>query len=246
MIKLSETKIASKIKAFPIKRLLLSILAGLIAFSLFWGVFFYLKIRPTSEMLPYAGTYIIASSSSSAVTLDANALGVDSSIVLSPDGKCSLQTGDNIRRGLWVLDSDIFTIYCSLMNMNGTVSGDTLTLKSSFNAGQELVFTISDSEAKDVDYSVGKYELTSLDDNGVLYTGSILQSAGFGDWFINITKSGNGTSRIFSDEDEDIRVEDDCILLRTLRLDYACDGKTLTLLYPDNVTLTFTKAIKGQ
>ncbi len=245
MIKMSETKIASKIKVFPVKRLLLSILAGLIAFSLFWGVFFYLRYKPTAEMLSYAGTYIITSSSSSAVTVDASTLSVDTSIELSPDGKCFLQTGDNIWRGLWALDGDTVTIYCGLMSLRATVSGDSLTLKSSFNAGQELVFTISDNEAEDVDFSAGKYELTGLEDNGVLYTGSILQSAGFGDWFITITKSGSGTARIFSDTDDDIRVEDDCILLRTLRLDYACDGKTLTLLYPDNVTLTFTKTIKG-
>lgn len=242
MIKKSEFKIASKLKGFPIKRLILSILAGLIAFSLFWGVFFYLKNRPTSEMLPYAGTYIMTSSSSSAVTVDANALGVDTSITLSPDGKCSLKTGDNIRRGLWALEEDTVAIYCGLMNLRGTVSGDTLTLKFSFNAGQELVFTISDDGDEDAVLSTGTYELTSLDDNGVLYTGSILQSAGFGDLFITITKSGSGTARIFSDTDEDIRIEDNCILLRTLRLDYACDGETLTLLYPDNVTLTFTKS----
>lgn len=245
MNKMSETKISSKIKGFPVKRLILSIFAGLIALSLFWGVFFYLRYKPTDEMLSYAGTYIITSSSSNSVTVDASTLGVDTSIELSPDGKCFLQTGDNIRRGLWALDGDTVTIYCGFMSLRGTVSGDSLTLKSSFNAGQELVFTISDNEAEDVDFSAGKYKLTSLDDNGVLYTGSILQSAGFGDWFITISKSGRGTARIFSDTDEDIRVEDDCILLRTLRLDYACDGKTLTLLYPDNVTLTFTKTTKG-
>lgn len=245
MNKMSETKIAAKIKGFPVKRLILSILAGLIAFSLFWGIFFYLRYKPTSEMLPYAGTYIITSSSSSALTVDANALGVDTSIELYPDGKCSLQTGGNIRHGLWALDGDTVSIYCGLMNLRGTISGDSLTLKSSLNAGQELMFTISNNEAKDIDFSTGKYELTSIDDNGVLYTGSILQSAGFGDWFITITKSGGGTARIFSDADEEITVEDNCILLRSLRLDYACDGKTLTLLYPDNVTLTFTKTTKG-
>lgn len=237
----TESTAASTTKRFPIKRIVISLLAGLASFLLFWAIYFCVSNRPTEEMGEYAGTYTIISSASDDITLDSTAADIDISLALYSGGKCTLSTDGNSRSGIWTLKNNNVTIYCNMIKLQGKITGNRLTLYSPFNAGHELAFALNNPDAQDAQAPTGTYILTSMEDNGTVYAKSVLDSLGYGNWFISFDNAESGSARIFSDSADEISIGENCIIMRAVRYPYSIEDDILTLFYADNITLTFAK-----
>lgn len=237
----TESTVASTAKRFPIKRIIISVLAGLASFLLFWAIYFCVSNRPTEEMGEYAGTYTLLSSASDDITLDSTAANIDISLTLYNGGKCTFSTDGSSRSGIWTQKNDNVTIYCNMMKLQGIITGNLLTLYSPFRAGHELVFTLNNPDAQNAQAPTGTYILTSMEDNGTVYTKSVLDSLGYGNWYISFDNAESGSARIFADSADEIGIDENCITLRAIRYPYTTENDTLTLVYADNITLTFAK-----
>lgn len=231
----TETK-----KRFPIKRVALSVLTGLAAFALFWGVYFFFFSSPSANPAEYAGEYALFSAQSGGAIISAESDIPALSIRLYENGKCNLKTSGQSLSGRWFEKEGKITALCGMVKLSGAVSngemtvttksGDTLTLKNTA--------TPADENAKT---PAGRYKLTALNDNGTEYSAEVLCGTDAGEWYIALTKRGTGRAQIFSQSAENIKADGECITLRSMRLDYTLDSNTLTLSYPGGVLLTFEK-----
>ncbi len=230
----------SEKEPFPVKRLVLSMLAGAAAFVLFWCCYYLLVPHPTDGMAELAGVYTLAEASRGDITL-AHTEGADiAEIELGADGRCGMTVGARSLSGRWTLADDAVSLRCGGVKLTGTVSGGALVLNEAGSSEVTLVFTRG-TAADSASIPTGKYTLTAIDDNGTAYTGSVIDAAETGNWYINVKSDSSGSALLFSDEAEEISVDGGCIILRGMRLAYTLDGKTLTVDYPGGITLTFER-----
>lgn len=225
---------------FPVKRLLLSVLAGAAAFALFWCCYYFFAPRAVDGMADAAGVYTLAETRRGDVTL-AEAEGADiASVELGADGRCHVTAGTRSLSGRWTLADGAVSLHCGGVKLTGMVGGDTLALSEADSGDVTLIFTRGDL-ADSTDIPAGKYILTGIDDNGTQYTGSVLTAAEPADWYISVNRQGRGKAMIFSPSADEISVDSGCIVLRGMRLGYTLDGKLLTVDYPGGIALTFEK-----
>ena len=226
---------------FPVKRLALSVLAGVAAFALFWCCYYLFVPRTTVGMAELAGTYTLTAASRGDVALaEPEGLGA-ASVELDADGRCRMNAGERSLSGRWTLDGGFMSLRCADVTLTGTADEGRLALKSGYDSAVTLVFTRAGLTDGSGDIPVGKYTLTGIDDNGTVYAGSVIDAAEPGDWYIRVKRGGSGSAVIFSAETEDISVDGGYILLRGMRLGYTLDGGVLTVDYPGGITLTFEK-----
>lgn len=231
----TETK-----KHFPIKRVALSVLTGLAAFALFWGVYFFFFSSPSANPAEYAGEYALFSAQSGGAVISAESDSPALSLTLYENGKCLIKTSGQSLSGRWFEKEGKITALCGAVKLTGrilngelnveTKTGGTMNLKSTAPANEEAATT-----------PAGRYKLTALNDNGTEYSAEVLRSTDAGEWYIALTKRGTGRAQIFSESAENITADGESIALRSMRLDYTLDGNTLTLAYPGGVVLTFEK-----
>lgn len=225
---------------FPVKRLLLSVLAGAAAFALFWCCYYFFAPHAVEGMADAAGVYIIAETRRGDITL-AEAEDADiASVELGADGRCHVTAGTRSLSGRWTLAENAVSLHCGGVKLTGTVGGGTLALIEAGSNDVTLIFTRGDA-ADSVEIPAGKYILTGIDDNGTQHTGSVLAAADSADWYISVNRQGRGKAVIFSPSAEEIIVDNGCIVLRGMRLGYTLDGELLTVDYPGGITLTFEK-----
>ena len=225
---------------FPVKRLLLSVLAGAAAFALFWCCYYFFAPHAAEGMADAAGVYALAETRRGDVTLaEAGGAGI-ASVKLDSNGQCRVTSGTRSLSGRWTLADGAVSLHCGGVKLTGMVGGDTLALSEADSGDVTLIFTRGDL-ADSTDIPAGKYILTGIDDNGTQYTGSVLTAAEPADWYISVNRQGRGKAMIFSPSADEISVDSGCIVLRGMRLGYTLDGKLLTVDYPDGIALTFEK-----
>lgn len=225
---------------FPVKRLLLSVLAGAAAFALFWCCYYFFAPHAAPGMADAAGVYSLAETRHGDVTL-AEAEGADiASVEFGADGQCHVTAGTRSLSGRWTLADNTVSLHCGGMKLTGTVGGGTLALSETDSGDATLIFTRGEA-VDSADIPAGKYILTAIDDNGTQYAGSVLTAAEAADWYIRVNSQGRGKAVIFSTSAEEISVDGGCIVLRGMRLGYTLDGAQLTVDYPGGITLTFEK-----
>ena len=225
---------------FPVKRLLLSVLAGAAAFALFWCCYYFFAPHAVEGMADAAGVYIIAETRRGDITL-AEAEDADiASVELGADGRCHVTAGMRSLSGRWTLAENAVSLHCGGVKLTGTVGGGTLALIEAGSNDVTLIFTRGDA-ADSVEIPAGKYILTGIDDNGTQYTGSVLTAADSADWYISVNRHGRGKAVIFSTSADEISVDGGSIILRGMRLGYTLNGARLTVDYPGGITLTFEK-----
>ena len=216
---------------FPVKRLLLSVLAGAAAFALFWCCYYFFAPHAVEGMADAAGVYIIAETRRGDITL-AEAEDADiASVELGADGRCHVTAGTRSLSGLWTLADVAVSLHCGGLKLTGTISGGTLALNEAGSNDVTLIFTRGDV-ADSVEIPAGKYILTDIDDNGTQYTGSVLTAAEPAGWYISVNRHGRGKAVIFSSSADEISVDGGSIILRGMRLGYTLDGERLTVDYP--------------
>ena len=230
----------SEKEPFPVKRLVLSVLAGAAAFVLCWCCYYLLVPHPTDGMTELAGVYTLAEASRGDITLAQTEGAGIAEIELGADGRCGMTVGMRSLSGRWTLAEDTISLRCGGVKLIGTVSGNALALNEAGSSEVTLVFTRG-AAADSAAIPAGKYTLTAIDDNGTAYTGSVIGAAETGNWYISVKRDGSGSALLFSDEAEEISVDGRCIVLRGMRLGYTLDRKTLTVDYPGGIMLTFER-----
>ena len=225
---------------FPVKRLLLSVLAGAAAFALFWCCYYFFAPHAAEGMADTAGVYTLAEMRRGDVTLaEVGGTGI-ASVELDSNGQCRVTAGTRSLSGRWTLAENAVSLHCGGVKLTGTIDGGTLALNEDGSGDVMLIFTRGEV-ADSTDIPAGKYMLTGIDDNGTQYTGSVLTAAEPADWYISVNRQGRGKAMIFSPSADEISVDSGCIVLRGMRLGYTLDGKLLTVDYPGGITLTFEK-----
>lgn len=225
---------------FPVKRLLLSVLAGAAAFALFWCCYYFFAPHAVEGMADAAGVYIIAETRRGDITL-AEAEDADiASVELGADGRCHVTAGMRSLSGRWTLAENAVSLHCGGVKLTGTVGGGTLALIEAGSNDVTLIFTRGDATDSEA-IPAGKYILTGIDDNGTHYTGSVLAAAEPAGWYISVNRHGRGKAVIFSTSADEICVDGGSIILRGMRLGYTLNGELLTVDYPGGITLTFEK-----
>lgn len=223
--------------AVPIGRIALSALTGLVALAIFLGAYGYISMRPTAETAERAGVYTLRAAASDGIAADPTGL-AELTLELNADGTCRVSDGDDARGGLWKCNGGAMTLICGAVRLRGGFEGDALTLENAFSTGATLTLTRAIEGGGDA-APVGQFYLIAIDDNGREYSGGVIDGTECAEWYINLKQSGEGRARIFSDAPESVRVDGGCIILRSMRLDYALDGGKLTVAYPGGVTLFF-------
>lgn len=226
-------------KPFPMKRMALSVLTGLAAFALFWGVYFFFFSSPSANAAEYAGEYVLFSAESDGAVISAESDTPALSLTLSENGKCTLKTSGKSLSGRWFEKEGKITALCSTVKLTGRISNGELTVES--ETGGTMTLKSTAPAAENAKTPAGRYKLTVLNDNGTEYSAEVLCGTDAGKWYIALTKHGTGRAQIFSESAENITADGECITLRSMRLDYALDGDTLTLSYPGGIVLTFEK-----
>lgn len=225
---------------FPVKRLLLSVLAGAAAFALFWCCYYFFAPHAVEGMADAAGVYIIAETRRGDITL-AEAEDADiASVELGADGRCHVTAGTRSLSGRWTLAENAVSLHCGGVKLTGTVGGGTLALIEAGSNDVTLIFTRGDATDSEA-IPAGKYILTGIDDNGTHYTGRVLAAAEPAGWYISVNRHGRGKAVIFSTSADEICVDGGSIILRGMRLGYTLNGELLTVDYPGGITLTFEK-----
>lgn len=225
---------------FPVKRLLLSVLASAAAFALFWCCYYFFAPHAAEGMADAAGVYALAETRRGDVTLaEAGGAGI-ASVKLDSNGQCRVTSGTRSLSGRWTLADGAVSLHCGGVKLTGTVDGGTLALNEVDSGDVTLIFTRGDAADSEA-IPAGKYILTGIDDNGTQYTSSVLTAAESADWYISVNRLGRGKAVIFSPSAEEIIVDNGCIVLRGMRLGYTLDGAHLTVDYPGGITLTFEK-----
>lgn len=227
-------------KHFPIKRVALSLLTGLAAFVLFWGVYFFFFSSPSANAAEYAGEYALFSAQSGGAVISAESDTPALSLTLYENGKCTLKTSGKSLSGRWFEKEGKTTALCGAVKLTGRVSNGELTVENKTGGTMTLKSTVTHAD-ENTKTPAGRYKLTALNDNGTEYSAEVLRSTDAGEWYIALTKRGTGRAQIFSESAENITADGECITLRSMRLAYALDGDTLTLSYPGGVVLTFEK-----
>lgn len=225
---------------FPIKRVALSVLTGLAAFALFWGVYFFFCSSPSASAAEYAGEYSLFSAESGGAVISAKNDNPALSLTLYENGKCLMKTSAKSLSGHWFEKEGKITALCGTVKLSGrisngelaveTKSGGTMTFKSTAPLADENATT-----------PTGRYKLKALNDNGTEYSSAVLRGTDAGEWYITLTKRGTGRAQLFSESAENITADGECITLRSMRLAYTVDGNTLTLSYPGGLELIFEK-----
>lgn len=225
---------------FPVKRLLLSVLAGAAAFALFWCCYYFFVPHAAEGMADAAGVYTLAETRWGDITLaEAGGAGI-ASVELDSNGQCRVTSGTRSLSGRWTLAENDVSLHCGGVKLTGTINGGTLALNEAGSGDVMLIFTRGEV-ADSTDIPAGKYMLTGIDDNGTQYTGSVLTAADSAGWYISVNRQSRGKAVIFSPSPEEISVDNGCIVLRGMRLGYTLDGARLTVDYPGGITLTFEK-----
>lgn len=225
---------------FPVKRLLLSVLAGAAAFALFWCCYYFFAPHAAEVMADAVGVYTLAETRRGDVTLaEAGGAGI-ASVELDSNGQCRVTAGTRSLSGRWTLAESAVSLHCGGVKLTGTINGGTLALNEAGSGNVMLIFTRGEG-GDSTDIPAGKYMLTGIDDNGTQYTGSVLTAAESADWYISVNRLGRGKAVIFSHSAEEISVDNGCIVLRGMRLGYTLDGARLTVDYPGGIALTFEK-----
>ena len=225
---------------FPVKRLLLSVLAGAAAFALFWCCYYFFAPHAAEGMADAAGVYSLAETRRGDVTL-AEAGGADiASVELDSNGQCRVTSGTRSLSGRWTLAESAVSLHCGGVKLTGTIDSGTLALNEADSGDLTLIFTRGDV-ADSVEIPAGKYILTGIDDNGTQYTGSVLTAAEPAGWYISVNRQSRCKAAIFSPSADEISVDGGSIVLRGMRLGYTLNGERLTVDYPGGITLTFEK-----
>ncbi len=225
---------------FPVKRLLLSVLAGAAAFALFWCCYYFFAPHAAEGMADTAGVYTLAEMRRGDVTLaKVGGTGI-ASVKLDSNGQCRVTAGTRSLSGRWTLADGAVSLHCGGVKLTGTIDGGTLALNEADSGDLTLIFTRGDV-ADSVEIPAGKYILTGIDDNGTQYTGSVLTAAEPAGWYISVNRQSRGKAAIFSPSADEISVDGGSIVLRGMRLGYTLDGERLTVDYPGGITLTFEK-----
>lgn len=225
---------------FPVKRLLLSVLAGAAAFALFWCCYYFFAPHAAEGMADAAGVYTLAETRRGDVTLaEAGGAGI-ASVELDSNGQCRVTAGTRSLSGRWTLAESAVSLHCGGVKLTGTINGGTLALNEAGSGDVTLIFTRGEG-GDSTDIPAGKYMLTGIDDNGTQYTGSVLAAAEPAGWYISVNRQSRGKAAIFSPSADEISVDGGSIVLRGMRLGYTLDGERLTVDYPGGITLTFEK-----
>ncbi len=227
-------------KPFPIKRVALSVLTGLAAFALFWGVYFFFFSSPSANAAEYAGEYVLLSTESGGAVISAEGGTPALSLTLYENGKCRIKTNGKSLSGRWFEKEGKITALCGTVKLTGRISNGELTVETKAGGTMTLKSTVAPAD-ENVKTPAGRYKLRALNDNGTEYSTEVLCGTEAGKWYIALTKRGTGRAQIFSESAENITADSECITLRSMRLAYTLDGNTLTLSYPGGVVLTFEK-----
>lgn len=227
-------------KPFPIKRVALSVLTGLAAFTLFWGVYFFFFSTPSANAAEYAGEYVLFSAESGGTVISAESDTPALSLTLYENGKCILKTNGQSLSGRWFEKEGKITALCGTAKLTGKISNGELTVEAKTGGTMTLKSSAPPAD-ENTTIPAGRYRLTALNDNGTEYSAEVLCGTDAGEWYIALTKRGTGRAQIFSESADNITADSECITLRSMRLAYTLDGDTLTLSYPGGVELTFEK-----
>lgn len=225
----------------PIKNLALSLLAGIAALALFWCCYYLFAPRTAVGMAELSGTYTLSGASRGDISLIGQKEPDTASIRLDADGKCRVYAGERSLYGRWELENGTLSLRCAGTTLTGTAVDGTLTLTSDYDSAVTLLFSRTDLTGNAAGIPAGKYSLTAIDDNGTGYTGSVIDAAEPGGWYISVKADGSGSAAVFSSEAENISVEGECIVLRGMRLGYTLDHRRLIVNYPGGITLTFER-----
>lgn len=235
----AQAKARSRI---PVKRLVISFLAGLAALAIFWGVYFLTRSTAVPEMADYAGDYVLASAESNDVTIDKGQQPEALSLTLTADGKCRLYTHDKSYSGRWSLSGNAARIKCAGLTFNAAFSDDSLCLNNVFSDGLDISLdkVSADTEERALP-GRGTYKLSALETNEGSYGAAAISASGYSGCCIKIFADGTGEALLLDGTVQEISCAADYIIYKGMRLKLAHSADALTLSYPGGITMTFEK-----
>lgn len=238
-----ENAISAK-KAFPLKRIIISALAGLLAFALFWGAYFLLRAAPDPAAAEYAGEYVLGSAQSGDITLEEAENPDILSLRLESSGKCMVCTAGGSYSGRWTLNDGVFSVRCGTVRLSGSISGSVLRLENIMGSGldAELTRSAAPSESAGPAALSGKYTLTGVESDGSTYSYPTIEAAGYSGSYIAFSKNGTGKALLFDGETQQISCGEGFIIYKGMRLGCTSDNGLLRIEYPGGVTLIFEKS----
>ena len=187
------------------------------------------------------GLYNAVSAEKDAVTVDISGLFTDGfSIDLRSRGKCKINLNGELISGKWSCVDNKLTVSGGGVVYTGYISDGVILLENLMNEGISLTLKSDAVSAELLTERAGKYYITAFTVNQQVYEGSMLDTAGFGNWYIELDESGSGKALMFSTEETALVWSNDSISCTSgIILPYSYDDGTISLDYAGMSAVTF-------
>ena len=188
------------------------------------------------------GSYAAVAAEKDDVTVDVSGL-FDSgfSIELRNRGRCKINLNGEVISGKWSCIDTRLAVSGGGFTYSGYVSDGVMLLENLMNEGISLTLKTDAVSTELLTGRAGKYYIDSFTVNEQMYEGSMLDSVGFGDWYIELDESGSGKALMFSAEESELIWSNDSICCTSgLIIPYTYDDEgIISLDYAGMSAVTF-------